>query len=194
MLAASKFARPGLYLCLHCETQRRGVFAIWARKNTPGSPVRCAIDCGLADGCSILCCAHLLHASTKVNVFLYETYEAGKIYGTDSFPVTCEVIRAWLDIYGGAWPTTSVPVGLVVLMQQQAFKRIITPRAPGHIQGRQRFTLSSPFPVDSVVYTEVSCISKAIRKERRWVDMGFTGRTSDGAELYSGINTVLVPC
>ena len=87
-----------------------------------------------------------------------------------------------------------MPSGLVILMQQQAYKRIVTPRPPGHVQGRQEFKVIA-FPRPGVtVLTDVSCISKEIRKERRWVRMGFEGRTMEGTPVYSGINTVLVPC
>jgi len=127
-------------------------------------------------------------------VFVYESYEAGKIYGTDQFRITRELISGWLDIYGVDSGADAMPPGLVVLIQQQAYKRIVAPRPPGHVQGRQRFQLYSLPPAGSVIHTDVSCISKEIRKERRWVEMGFHGRTQEGAAVYSGINTVLVPC
>lgn len=130
----------------------------------------------------------------KGNVFVYESYEAGMLYGQDEFRITRDLIRRWVDIFGDSSSPELMPSGLVVLMQQQAYKKVIAPRPPGHVQGRQQFEVHSLAPLDSVVYTDVSCVSKEIRKQRRWVHMGFRGRLAGGVEVYSGVNTVLVPC
>jgi hypothetical protein len=127
-------------------------------------------------------------------VFVYETYEPGKLYGTHQFRITRELIRDWLAIYASDSSTDLMPPGLVILMQQQAYKAIVAPRPPGHVQGRQQFQVHVLPPVDSIIHTQVSCISKEMRKERRWVEMGFRGRTSADVEVYTGINTILVPC
>jgi hypothetical protein len=127
-------------------------------------------------------------------VFVYDTYEVGKVYGTDEFRVTRACVRDWLAMYPGEADGEVMPPGLVVLIQQQAYKRIVTPRPPGHIQGRQRFQLHLLPVGETVIHTAVACLSKEIRKERRWVEMGFRGLTAAGALVYTGINTVLVPC
>ena len=126
-------------------------------------------------------------------MFVYDTYEPGKVYGTDQFQITRAVIEGWFAVYPQDSFANSMPEGLVVLIQQQAYKRIVAPRPPGHVQGRQRFQVHSSPIVGSIIYTDVSCISKQIRKERRWVEMGFRGHAND-VEVYSGINTILVPC
>ena len=127
-------------------------------------------------------------------MFIYDSYEVGKIYGHDQFRITSELICGWHALYESTADKNVIPVGLIVLIQQQAYKKVITPRPPGHIQGSQRFQVHSLPRVDSVIVTEVSCLSKEIRKERRWVEMRFQGCTDDGVRVYSGVNTVLVPC
>jgi hypothetical protein len=125
-------------------------------------------------------------------MFVYATYEAGAVYGSASFHVTEELIANWLTTYPGDLRGPFAPVGIVVLIQQKAYKDIVTPRPPGHVQGGQQFTLHKLIPVGATVVTQVSCTSKEIRKERKWVDMGFRG-TVDGELAYTGINTILVP-
>lgn len=126
-------------------------------------------------------------------MFIYDTYEPGAVYGSDLFVVTPAVIAAWEAVYPDDARDGLMPPGLVTLMQQQAYKAVVTPRPPGHVQGGQVFELHGLAPTGSTVTTEVSCLTKEIRKERRWVRMGFRGVGDDGRLIYTGVNTVLVP-
>lgn len=126
-------------------------------------------------------------------MFVYDTYEAGAVYGTNPFEITPAVIAAWEAVYPGDARDGLMPPGLVTLMQQQAYKVVVAPRPPGHVQGGQTFEIHALAAVGSVVTTEVSCLDKEIRKERRWVRMRFRGFGPDGGLIYSGVNTILVP-
>ena len=85
---------------------------------------------------------------------------------------------------------------LVIAFVSNAFARFfleVTPRPPGHIQGGQTFELHWLPPIGTTLRTEVSCLGKEIRKERRWVKMKFISRDLAGKLVFTGINTILVP-
>lgn len=124
-------------------------------------------------------------------MFHYETYEPGKSYGHDRFEMDRERRRLWRDMFppGG----DRMPVALSVLIQQQAFTNVITPRAPGHVQGGQSFEFHSLPADDAPLDTEVYCIDKEIRRGRQWVRIGFTCRDGTGQVVFKSVNSVIVP-
>lgn len=125
-------------------------------------------------------------------MYLFEVYRAGAVYGEAVFDVTRELVDRWSQAYGGESQRVVAPIGLIVLIQQKAYKDVVAPRPPGHIQGGQYFEALGPILVGARVTTRVSCVDKELRNGRRWVRMGFEGWSSDGS-VYKGINTILVP-
>lgn len=126
-------------------------------------------------------------------MFVYDTYEAGTTYGAETFEVTPELVAQWHRIYGGRpADDASAPAGIVILAQQRAYKNIIAPRPPGHMIGSQQIAVHGRVPVGARITTEVSCLSKEIRKERKWARMGFTGKVGDKA-VYTSVTHVLCP-
>jgi hypothetical protein len=128
----------------------------------------------------------------EVALYTFDVYQAGAIYGEASFDVTPELVRLWCRTFGGGDGGAHAPAGLIVLIQQKAYKDVVAPRPPGHIQGGQYFETLAPILAGARVTTRVGCVDKELRKGRRWVRMGFDGRTSEGP-VYRGINTILVP-
>lgn len=126
-------------------------------------------------------------------MFTYDVYEPGKVYGTDSFVFDEAMLGKWKRVYPDDDGGGRMPAGMIALIQQQAYKAVITPRPPGHIQGGQRFQIYGLPPVGTTITTSVSCISKEIRKERRWVAMGFLAVGSDGREIFQAVNNVITP-
>ena len=126
-------------------------------------------------------------------MFTYDVYEAGAVYGEARFTVTADLVARWRQVYDApSRPRDDAPAGIVVLVQQKAYKDVVTPRPPGHVQGGQWFALSGRIAVGAEIRTIVSCVDKELRNGRRWVRMGFEGRIGD-VPIYKGINTVLVP-
>lgn len=126
-------------------------------------------------------------------MYVYDTYEAGKVYGHDDFRIDADIVQRWLAMFPEDECGGRMPAGMITLAQQNAYKNVITPRPPGHIQGGQSFDLHWLPPVGATLRTEVSCESKEIRKERRWVKMKFVSRDLDGRLVFTGVNTILVP-
>lgn len=127
-------------------------------------------------------------------IFTYDTYEPGKSYGSDDFMVEPARVEQWIHNFPGETSVNHMPLGMIVLVQQQAFNRVITPRTRGNVQGEQTFEIRRLPGVGSTITTEVRCAQKYIRKERRWVQLDFLSRDAAGEMLFQGLNTVLLPC
>lgn len=124
-------------------------------------------------------------------IFQYDTFEPGKIYGTDRFVVDQDRMTKWLAMYPGDENGDLMPPGMVSMIQIQAYMNIITPRPPGNVHGSQIFKMHKLPRIGMELQTEVQCLSKEIRKERKWVRTGYTSRGPDGTVLFTGIMTTL---
>jgi hypothetical protein len=128
-----------------------------------------------------------------MTMFVYDTYEEGKSYGHDRFEFTPALAALWLEMFPDDDHGDRMPPGMITLVQQNAYKNVIAPRPPGHVQGGQSFQLHRLPTLGTAITTEVSCLSKQILKKRRWVKMKFLSCDEQGRPLFVGINTVLVP-
>jgi hypothetical protein len=131
---------------------------------------------------------------SKDFMFTYDVYEPGKSYGSDDFMVEAARVEQWIHNFPDEIMVNHMPLGMIVLVQQQAFNRVITPRTRGNVQGEQTFEIRRLPAVGSMIATEVRCAQKYIRKGRRWVQLDFLSRDAAGDLLFQGLNTVLVPC
>jgi hypothetical protein len=68
---------------------------------------------------------------------------------------------------------------------------MLHPHPPGNIHARQRLRLGSPLRRGDVMTTSVTCRSKEIRKERRWVTFGVESRSDGDVLLCEGEMTVV---
>jgi len=147
-----------------------------------------------AAACNVLHTKQDAPMPSKDFIFTYDTYEPGKSYGSDDFTVEPARVEQWIHNFPNEERVNPMPLGMIVLVQQQAFNRVITPRTRGNVQGEQTFDIRRLPAVGSTITTEVRCAQKYIRKERRWVQLDFLSRDAAGALLFQGLNTVLLPC
>jgi hypothetical protein len=117
----------------------------------------------------------------------------GKTYGIDAFAVTQELCDRWRKLYELAGDRSEAPLGIITLIQQQAFNTVMSPRTPGNVQAAQEFDVKGRPAIGSTVYTEVTCLSKEVRRERHWVRLEFRCRRPDGTMLFGGRNLIVVP-
>ena len=128
-------------------------------------------------------------------MFSYDTYEAGRTYGISAYDVSGEICRKWRDLYGKSEKEDpdSAPLGIITLIQQEAMNQILIPRTLGNVQATQVFDIETLPAVGTTVYTEVSCLSKEFRKQRRWVQLAFRTRDAAGGLLFRSRNLIIVP-
>ena len=117
----------------------------------------------------------------------FDTYQPGTIMGS----VTEAVDPAWLDAWCGLYPWDApahgeIPAAMYTALMMRAYLKVVSPRPPGNIHARQHTEFLSPAKLGESITTEVRCISKELRRERRYVDLEARARGEDGRALYVG--------
>lgn len=125
-------------------------------------------------------------------MFTYDAFETGKSYGKDRFSLDRPRIEKWLATYPGDDNGELMPPGMTAMVQIQAYMNIITPRPPGNVHGSQRFEVFHLPRIGSTLETEVQCVHKEIRKDRRWVQTRYETRDDGGRIAFIGLMTTLV--
>lgn len=126
-------------------------------------------------------------------VFNYDRYQPGTSYGTRDFSVDEATVARWRSIYPGDNEPGVMPAGMLAMIVVDAILALNSPRPPGGVHGGQTFDVTRMPRIGEALRTEVSCIDKEIRKDRKWVRVRTVTRAAGSGELlFTGVMTSLV--
>lgn len=126
-------------------------------------------------------------------LFTYDHYEPGKVYGVKEFTVDDAVVAKWRTVYPGDNDPGVMPAGMLAMIVVDAVLTHNAPRPPGGVHGGQTFDVNRMPRIGETLLTEVKCLDKEIKKNRKWVRALTTTRSKDTGELLlTGIMTTLV--
>lgn len=126
-------------------------------------------------------------------LFTYDHYEPGKVYGVKEFTVNEAVVAKWRTVYPGDNDPGVMPAGMLAMIVVDAVLTHNAPRPPGGVHGGQTFDVNRMPRIGETLLTEVKCLDKEIKKNRKWVRALTTTRSKDTGELLlTGIMTTLV--
>lgn len=120
----------------------------------------------------------------------WEDFQPGAALGEGTQRFEDELSQAWRNIFGED-DGPAEAAGVAVAMMMRGYFGAVTPRPPGNVHARQRFTLEAmPQPGESI-RTVVRCLSKELRRGRRYVELEVRGSGAGGRAVYSGILTLI---
>jgi acyl dehydratase len=126
-------------------------------------------------------------------LFDYAHYEVDKVYGEREFVVSDEVLAKWRTCYPGDDAGEQAPAGMLSMIVIDAIIALNSPRPPGGVHASQTYEVTRYPRAGETLITEVRCLSKEIRSERRWVKVRTTTRSAANGELvFAGTMTTLV--
>lgn len=126
-------------------------------------------------------------------LFTYDHYEPGKVYGVKEFTVDEAVVAKWRTVYPGDNDPGVMPAGMLAMIVVDAVLTHNAPRPPGGVHGGQTFEVNRMPRIGETLLTEVKCLDKEIKKNRKWVRALTTTRSKDTGEVVlTGIMTTLV--
>ncbi len=126
-------------------------------------------------------------------IFNYDHYEPGKSYGTRDFSVDDATIAKWRSVYPNDNDPGVMPGGMLAMISIDAVLTLNSPRPPGGVHGGQTFDILRMPRIGETLRTEVWCLDKEIKKDRKWVRVrSETRAVGSGELLFSGIMTTLV--
>lgn len=123
---------------------------------------------------------------------LWADFVPGAALGEITLPFDDAMVSSWESIFGKAEVgDASQAAGVAVAMMMRAYLTAVAPRPPGNVHARQRFSLKAVPERGEGIRTVVSCRSKEIRRERRYVDLDVQGTGDAGRPIYTGILTLV---
>lgn len=126
-------------------------------------------------------------------VFTYDHYEPGKVYGVREFVVSDAVLAKWRSVYPDDDTADDVPAGMLAMIVVDAVLTYNAPRPPGGVHAGQTFEVRRLPRVGETLLTEVKCLDKEIRNNRKWARALTTTVSKDkGDVVLTGVMTTLV--
>lgn len=123
---------------------------------------------------------------------LWDDFRVGASLGEITQIYDGSLSMGWQRIFGEADSGDPAQgAGIAVAMMMRAYLRVVTPRPPGNVHARQRFTLFSLPQLGETVRSVVRCVSKEMRRERRYVELDVRGTGNDGRDVYAGTVTIV---
>lgn len=122
------------------------------------------------------------------SVLTFDRLVPGKSFGALTEVVDGQLLGQWQGLYPGLLNGNGVvPAGIATVLMMRAFLKMVVPRPPGNIHAGQQFTLVTPVETGEAVQTELSCISKTLRGERRFVEFSVRATGREQRLLFTGI-------
>jgi len=133
-------------------------------------------------------------AAADDKVWLFEDFEEGAAVGSVEVTVSQDNLNLWRSIYGMPGEDSApehLPQSLLTAAMMEAYLRVIPRRPPGNVHAAQKLVFSGTrVPPGAHLVFDFSCISKELKRERRWVTLAM--RCSDGRQpvMEGEISTV----
>lgn len=124
-------------------------------------------------------------------MYLFETFEPGRVIGARTLTLDRDMVENWLRLFPDDRDDDRMPAGMIAAVYSRAYSDILLPRPPGNVHGAQRFQIARLPAIGDRLVTDLSCESKELKGERRWVTFGSETRREDGTLLFSGLMTTL---
>lgn len=126
-------------------------------------------------------------------VFNYDHYKPGKSYGTKAFDTTPALVEKWRTVYAADSGSEVIPAGMLAMIVVDAVLTCNAPRPPGGVHAGQSFEVHRLPLIGERLNTEVVCIDKEIKNNRKWVKVRTTTSSVDqGDVVLVGVMTTLL--
>jgi len=125
-------------------------------------------------------------------VLTFDAFQPGASMGRATEVIDAEVLESWRQLYPwDAATADELPPGLATVLLMRAYMRILTQRPPGNIHARQHLELLAAIAPGEEVTTEIECVGKELKRERRYVELACRARGKAGRPLFDGRMTII---
>lgn len=122
----------------------------------------------------------------------FERFEPGTALGAHTESIGERMLAHWRTLYPWDVPEgDALPAGLATVLLMRAYMKVLSPRPPGNVHARQTLSLSAALRLGNPVTTTFTCAGKALRRERRYVEVDARATGDDGRPLFAGCMTLI---
>jgi hypothetical protein len=126
---------------------------------------------------------------------LYEDFVPGALIGEQVEAYDAEQAKRWQSIFGdepeeGA-NGAAEGASMAVIGMMRGYLNAVTPRPPGNVHARQKFRMRGIPKADEPMRIVVRCSGKALRRERKYVELTVEGSGARGRALFDAVLTLI---
>lgn len=122
----------------------------------------------------------------------FERFVPGAPLGAHTEAVDERMLEHWQRLYPWDAPTgDTLPAGLATVLLMRAYMQALSPRPPGNVHARQQLELAAAPRRGEAVTTGFVCAGKALRGERRYVEVDARATGDGGRLLFTGRMTLI---
>lgn len=126
---------------------------------------------------------------------LFEDFTPGALMGECEQVYSVEQAQRWQAIFGASAQdgahSAAEGASMAVVNMMRAYLEVVTPRPPGNVHAKQHLKMRSTPDTGETIRVAVRCVSKEMRRERRYVELGVTGSGEGGRALFEGLITLI---
>ncbi len=122
---------------------------------------------------------------------LYKDFVIGQEMGDCTLTYDETFVQGWQQIFGQTALTQTQAASVSLILMMRAFLSIVSPRPPGNIHARQTLSFSSLPVLGDQLTVSAACLSKTMRKERRYVELGVKALNQQGIPVFAGVLTLI---
>lgn len=122
---------------------------------------------------------------------LYEDFVVGQEMGECVLTYDETFVQGWQQIFGQAASPRAQAASVSLMLMMRAFLTIVSPRPPGNIHARQSLSFSSLPVLGDQLTVSAACLSRTLRKERRYVELSVKALNQRGQPVFAGVLTLI---
>jgi len=131
-------------------------------------------------------------AGVPDDVWTYDRFKVDEVIGSSTEVIEEDFGLRWEALYRDSQRTGALPYGMANLIAMRAYSEVVKPRPPGNIHAAQFCELSEVPVVSRELRSEVSCIAKYIKRERKMIEFRVAVSDVESARLLC--ESVLTIC
>lgn len=121
----------------------------------------------------------------------FDDFEVGAVLGRVTLALERRDLERWSSLYPrDGLSGATMPLGYVCVIVMRAYMQVCPVRPPGNIHGEQSFDIIGMPEIGSMVTTEVVCVDKAVKRDRKWLKFETSTRSAAGDLLIRGVMTI----
>jgi len=122
----------------------------------------------------------------------FERFAPGQSFGSWRWTPDRDAFARWNALFRTCPDDQqTLPAGMISMVALRAYMGLLADRPPGNIHAQQATRVHALPPLGTPLETELVCLSRELRNERRWVRFETRTATTQGTPCFEGTMTML---
>ncbi len=122
--------------------------------------------------------------STAAKPILFDDFVPGALMGERDEVYDAQQAARWQALFSSQGSDAAEAASMAVVNMMRGYLNLVTPRPPGNMHARQRLHMRNLPEPGETIRIAVRCLSKEVRRERKYVELQVSGAGQQGRALF----------